>query len=76
MSEIALYNLLKRIPDATDDEIEKAVEDVASNKEMATKSDIAELKTEMHSLNRSTIMWICGFIVVYSMLVISVIKYF
>ncbi|MBC6414466.1 MAG: hypothetical protein GDA45_06265 [Chromatiales bacterium] len=46
MTEIALYNLLKRIPDATDDEVEKAVADVTSTKEVATKSDIVELKVE------------------------------
>ena len=51
MSDIALYNLLKRIPDATADEVEKAVADVASSKEVATKADLetglADLKTEM-----------------------------
>ena len=36
MSEIALYNLLKRIPDTTDDEVERAVTDVASSKDVAT----------------------------------------
>ena len=43
MSEIALYKLLKRIPDATDDEVEKAV---ASSKDMATKSDIKDMATK------------------------------
>ena len=44
MSEIALYNLLKRIPDATTNEVEKAVADVASSKEVATKTDLAKLE--------------------------------
>ena len=47
MSEIALYNLLKRIPDVSDDEAKEAVADVASAKDVATKSDIAELKEEL-----------------------------
>ena len=47
MSEIALYNLLKRIPDATDEEVEKAVADVASTKEVATKADLAKLETRV-----------------------------
>ena len=51
MSEIALYNLLKRIPDATDEEVEKAVADVVSSKDVATKdyidAAIAKLETQM-----------------------------
>ena len=55
MSDITLYNLLKRIPDATDEEVQRAVADVANSadvatkadiKDMATKTDIAELKAE------------------------------
>ncbi|MBC6414171.1 MAG: hypothetical protein GDA45_04465 [Chromatiales bacterium] len=37
MLGITLYNLLKRIPDATDEEIEKAVADVTSTKDLPTK---------------------------------------
>ena len=47
MSEITLYNLLKRIPDATDSEVEKAVVEVASTKDVATKVDIANLETRL-----------------------------
>ena len=46
MSEIALYNLLRRIPDATDSEVEKAVADVASSKDVATKADIRDMATK------------------------------
>ncbi|MXX98507.1 MAG: hypothetical protein F4Y58_01175 [Gammaproteobacteria bacterium] len=46
MSEIALYNLLKRIPDATDDEVEKAVADVAHSNDVATKADIKDMATK------------------------------
>ena len=40
MSDVTLYNLLKKIPNATNDEVEKAVADVASSKEIATKDYI------------------------------------
>ena len=45
MSDIALYNTLRKIPDVSDDEAKAAVADVASTKEVATKADIAEVKT-------------------------------
>ena len=60
MSNIALYDLLRRIPDATDEEAKAAVADIAKKDEVATKSDIkgtatkldiAELKTEMADIN-------------------------
>ena len=67
MSEIALYNILRRIPETTDAEIKEAVADVASSKEVATKSDIAEVKIEIAKLetkteatHRNTIMWVVG----------------
>ena len=47
MREIALYNLLKRIPDATDEEVKEVVADVASAKEVATKMDIAKLEIRL-----------------------------
>ena len=51
MTEIALYNLLRQIPDTTDDEVEKVVADVTSSREMATKADlkseIANLETKL-----------------------------
>ena len=57
MSEIALYEVLKRIPEVSNDEARAAVADVASRDEVATKSDIAdinlkiaELKTEIANL--------------------------
>ena len=76
--------LLRRIPDATDSEVEKAVADVASSKDvatkadirdMATKADIAELKAEliaeMYSMHNKTIMWMIGM----GLAIIGVIKY-
>ena len=46
MSEIALYDTLRKIPEVSDAEAKEAVADVASNKDVATKADIIELKAE------------------------------
>ena len=40
MPEIVLYNLLKRLPDATNGEVERAIGDITGTKEIVTKSDI------------------------------------
>ena len=64
MSDIALYNLLKRIPNSTDEEVEKAVADVAKSKEVVTKADLAELKSELleniADAKQSMILWVAG----------------
>ena len=44
MSEIALYNTLRKIPEVSEVEAKEAVADIANSKEVATKADIAELK--------------------------------
>ena len=60
MSDIALYNLLKRIPGATDEEAKEAVGGVASAatksdiKDMATKSDIKNMATKSDIKNMAT----------------------
>ena len=59
MSEIALYDLLRRIPEVSNDEAKAAVADVASAKEVATKSDIRELKTELKT-ELKYIRWFLG----------------
>ena len=46
MSEIALYNTLRRIPGITDAEAKEAVADVASSKDMAKKADIKDMATK------------------------------
>ena len=46
MSEIALYNTLRKIPEVSDEEAKEAVAGVASSKDVATKTDIIELKAE------------------------------
>ena len=61
MTEIALYNTLRKIPEASDDEAKEAVADIASSKEVITKADlkaeiakvektIAELETKLTKL--------------------------
>ena len=71
MSEIALYNILKKIDGTTDEEIEKAVSDVARAKDVATKGDLAELKAEMYKLHMRTIMWL----IAVGLGVVGLIKY-
>ena len=44
MSEIALYDTLRKIPEVSDEEAKQAVADIANSREVATKADIAELK--------------------------------
>ncbi len=46
MTEIALYDTLRKIPEVSDAEAKEAVADLANSREVATKADIAELKAE------------------------------
>ena len=74
MPEIALYNILKKIDGTTDEEIEKAVSDVARSKDVATKGDLLELKGEIEKSLRYTVMWLCGFIVANSAVIVALLK--
>lgn len=85
MSVIALYNLLKRIPDATDDEVEKAVSDFASTRDVATKVDLANLETriiekmakqdaKMEAAHKNMIMWMVGVGIAVAGIVIAVVS--
>ena len=49
MTGIALYNTLRKIPLVSDNEAKEAVADIANSKQVATKSDINELKAETKS---------------------------
>ena len=49
MSEIALYNALTKLG-LNHDEAKEAVADVASSKEVATKTDIVELKADIKDM--------------------------
>ena len=40
MTEIALYNTLRKIPDVSDAEAKEAVGDIASSREVVTKADL------------------------------------
>ncbi len=57
MSEIALYNALTKLG-LDHDEAKEAVADVASNKDVATKADIAEVKAEIRAMK-----WMLGLLV-------------
>ena len=46
MSEVALYDLLRRIPEVSNDEAKAAVTDVAIASQVATKSDIKDMATK------------------------------
>ena len=71
--------LLRRIPDATDSEVEKAIADVANSKDVATKADLktglselkAELIAQMYSMQNKMIMWMIGM----GLAIIGAIKY-
>ena len=51
MTEIALYDTLRKIPDVSDTEAKEAVADIANSKEVVTKADlkaeIANLETRL-----------------------------
>ena len=65
MSEISLYNLFKRIPDATDTEIKEAIADVVSSKDVATKADITRLEIELKYMR-----WVLGLIFVMNVAIL------
>ena len=62
MSEIALYNTLRKIPEVSDDEAKEAVRDVASAKDVATKADLAEVKADLAEVKAdvNAIKWMVG----------------
>ena len=50
MSTIDLYQLLRRIPDVTDDEAKAAADSIAHVEEMATKADLHRLEIKLTRL--------------------------
>ena len=54
MTDIALYDTLRKIPDVSDAEAKEAVADIANSKEVVTKADlkaeIARLETKLTKL--------------------------
>ncbi len=78
MSDIALYNTLRKIPDVSDAEAKEAVSDVASSKEVATKADIAELKGELKAdirEIRAELKYMRWLIVIVVGIAVAIIKY-
>ena len=84
MSDIALYNTLRKIPGVSDDEAKEAVTDIASSKEMATKADIKDMSTkadikdmatkaDVERMGRIMIMWMVGVGVAVAGIVIAVV---
>ena len=76
MSEIALYETLRKIPDVTEAEAKEAVADVASSREMATKVDIKDMATkgDVEKMGRIIVMWVVSVGVVIMGVLISVLK--
>ena len=69
MSEIALYNTLRKINGVSDDEAKEAVADIANSKDVATKVDLkeglAELKADIRALKADigSMKWLLGLLV-------------
>ena len=49
MNSIAIYKILNRIPDTSEAEARDAANSIAHVNDVATKTDIAELRTELKS---------------------------
>ena len=79
MSDIALYNALRKIPEISDAEAKEAVADVASSRDVATKADLkaglAELETRLiekiADAKHTMIMWMIGI----GLAIVGLIKY-
>ncbi len=75
MSEIALYNTLTKLG-VEPDEAERAVADVASSKEVATKADIVALKSEFKAeiakikIELKYMRWVLGLIFVMNVAIL------
>ena len=75
MSDIALYNALRKIPELSDAEAKEAAADVASSREIATKdyidAAIAKQDVKIERMARLIIIWVVG----VGVAIIGVIKY-
>ena len=54
MTDIALYNILRKVDGVTDAEAKEAVTDIANSKDMATKADIEGMATKTDLANLET----------------------
>ena len=81
MSEIALYNTLRKIDGVSDAEAKEAVADIANFKDVATKADLkeglAELKADIRALKADikAIKWLLGLLMAMNVaLIVSTIS--
>ena len=81
MTEIALYDALRKIPEVSDSEAKEAIADIASSKEMATKADIArvdktivELRGDIREI-RAELKYLRWLIVIVVGIAVGIIKY-
>ena len=76
MSEIALYDTLRKIPDVSAAEAKEAVADIANAKEVATKADIKDMatKADVERMGRVIIMWMVGIGIAVAGIIIAVLK--
>ena len=70
MSDIALYNTLRKIPDVSDAEAKEAATGIASAQDVATK-DYIDAKIE--KMTRVLVMWMVGVGVAVAGVVIAVV---
>ena len=65
MSDIALYDTLRKIPDVSAAEAKEAVADIANTRDIATKADIAEIKVELKYMR-----WVLGLLFIMNVAIL------
>ena len=79
MTDIALYNALRKIPELSDAEAKEAAADVANSRDIATKdyidAAIAKQDAKIERMARLIIMWVVGVGVAIIGVIIGAIKY-
>ena len=62
MSEIALYDTLRKIEGVSAAEAKEAVDDIANARDVATKADIKDMatKADVERMGRIMVMWVVG----------------
>ena len=80
MSDIALYNTLRKIPEVSDDEAREAVADIANSKEVATKADlkveVRRIETMIAELKEVLIWRMVIVLGIYTAIVSLIVKIF
>ena len=70
MSEIALYNTLRKIDGVSDDEAKEAFMDIVNSKDVATKVDLKEGLAELKA-DIKAIKWLSGLLVAMNLAFIA-----